>query len=94
MDTYRLITICPDCGQKHTGASQMRGKGGLKDGGFGVCVQCGYIFAIVREGEQINTYHLSSGQLIKMAQVQPEMFTELLVASSEVKKHRFRNQKN
>jgi hypothetical protein len=94
MDTFRFITICPDCGQRHTAATQFQGKGGLKDSGVGVCDQCGSIFAIVREGEQINTYHLNADQLSKMAQMQPRMFSKLLLASIELKKYRFRNQKN
>lgn len=94
MDTFQLTTVCPDCGQKHSGITHIQGQGGLKDGGFGVCAQCGYIFAILREGEQVNTRHLSAEQLSRMAQVHPQMFYKLVVASIEIKNFRFRSQKN
>lgn len=93
MNSFQLETICPDCGKKHSGVTMIEGDGELGSG-FGVCFDCGAIFARVCDGENVATHSLAPAQLIKIAQEHPQMFMRLLIASTEIKKRTHINRKN
>lgn len=96
MEKYQLDIICPDCGQPHAGCENPdEEKMFLESGcGFAVCFKCASIFGLHRTEERMLTLSLNSVQLMKMAETQPKMYSELLHASNEVKKRRSQSQKN
>jgi hypothetical protein len=89
----KMETICPDCGQKHKGAELIEGTG-KADNGFGVCANCGAIFAVTTQEGKREAHSLSPAQLIKVAERFPQIFYKLTVASTEIKNYLMINQKN